>query len=227
MKDFYRFVKMQDATHLHVEGVMEAQRPWWDETGEILCPESFREGMEMAGEGPLTVHINSPGGDLTAGIAMFEMLRQHKGKTRCEITYAGSAAGLLPCGCDESLISPAGLVMLHNPAVMVMGDEGDMERGKKALAAWKQAAIGAYQQRIKKSEEEIAAMMSEETFLPAQAAVEVGLCDGVLDKATGMQMYNRQAVMVAERESFDNLLRGRQDLEENKERQALIAWAKE
>lgn len=228
---FYRFARMEaeNRTDLYVEGVMEAERPWWDENGEISCPENFRAGMEQAGDGQLVVHVNSPGGDLSAGIAIFEMLRQRKGKTRCEIIYAGSAATLIPCGCDESYISPAGMVMIHNPSMVAIGDEVEMEKALRAITAWKQCAIAAYQQRIKKSDEEIAALMTEEAFLNAQAAVELGLCDGVLEKAgaPAAMSYSRQAIMKAEQDSMARMAREQADQSEARERAEIMAWAKE
>lgn len=228
---FYRFARMEaeNSTHLYVEGVMHAERPWWDENGEVACPQGFREGMELAGDGLLVVHVDSPGGNLSAGIAMFEMLRQYKGKTRCEITFAASAATLIPCGCDESYISPAGIVMIHNPQMMVVGDELEMEKAARAYKAWKSAAIAAYLERIKRSEDEISAMMSEEVYFNAQAAVDLGLCDGILEKAgraVAMQ-YNRQAVMKAEADGLGLLIRELGQAQEEKERQALLAWARQ
>lgn len=230
---FYRFVRMQEQqeqrTHLYLEGVMEAERPWWDESGNVACPENFRAGMQEAGDGPLMVHVNSPGGDLTAGIAIFELLRQRKGETRCEITFAGSAASLVPCGCQESVISPAGMVMIHNPAMLVMGDEVELEKAQRALGAWKQAAIAAYKERIDKTEDEIAAMMTTETYLNAQAAVDIGLCDRVMDKPepSAAMHYNRQAVMQAEQAGMARMIQERAQTNEAREREALMQWAQE
>ena len=213
---FYRFAKMEADSrhHLYVDGVLESDRPWWDEDGAVRCPEDFRAGMEAAGDGELTVHINSPGGDLSAGIAIFEMLRTRKGKTRCEITWAASAATLIPCGCTESMISPAGVMMIHNPQVMAVGDDVELEKAQKAFKAWKSAAIAAYKQRIPKSEEEISRMMQDEIYLNAQAAVDLGLCDGILpagNERPAMQ-YNRQAVMLKEQKSFAQMGRKKDDV---------------
>ena len=228
-KPFYRFVRMEkdNRTDLFIDGVLEAERPWWDDRGEVACPEQFREGLQAAGDGLLVVHLNSPGGDLTAGIAIFEMLRQHKGKTRCETTYAASAATLIPCGCDESLISPAGVMVIHNPAGRAEGDITEMELACRVLTVWKDAAIEAYKQRIKLTDEEISAMMSTETIMNAQAAVDIGLADGILEAApkAAASMYQRQVVMQMERDSFTRMLREKDRTEEAQERAALLAWA--
>lgn len=228
---FYRFARMeaQNRTELYLDGVMQPGRAWWDEEGEVICPQDFRDGMEMAGEGELVVKLNSPGGDLGTGIAIFEMIRQRKGKTRCEITMAMSAATLIPCACQESYISPAGSVMIHNPMMMVMGDEVELDRAQRALAVWKKGAIAAYQERIKKSDEEIAQMMRDETWLNAQAAVDLGLCDGILERAAApvAMVYNRQVVMQAEQEGLARMIKARAEDAEMKERQALIEWAKQ
>ncbi|MPM68718.1 ATP-dependent Clp protease proteolytic subunit [bioreactor metagenome] len=229
---FYRFVRMEaeKTTHLYIEGVMEAQRPWWMEDGEVCCPEDFRAALMAAGNDRVIVHVNSPGGDVTAGIAIFEMLRQRSGETRCEVTFAASAASLIPCAISKPncLISPAGMVMIHNPSMIAYGDESEMERAKAALKAWKQAAIGAYRERIDKTDDEIAALMSQEVFLPAKEAVELGICDAIMQKPAelGASMYYRQAVMTAESNSLAHMIRHVQETSEAKEREELLAFAK-
>lgn len=230
MSDFYRFTRMEDGgNHLYLESVMEAERPWWDEEGKIICPENFRLGMEAAGDGLLTIHLNSPGGDLSAGIAIYEMLSSRKGRTRCEISYAASAATLIPCACDESYISQAGVVMLHNPSIAVLGDEEELERASRAIKAWKQAAIAAYKTRIKRTEEEISLIMSQESWYNAQAAVDLGLCDGILDHGNQPKAmsYTRQAVMLVEQDGLKKLAQSLGTIDEERERQALLNWAKE
>lgn len=229
---FYRFARMEaeKTSHLYIEGLMEASRPWWDEEGNYAVPSEFRAGMEAAGDGRLVVHLNSPGGDITAGMAIFEMLRQRKGETDCEVTFAASAASLIPCGVKKPrcLISPAGMVMIHNPSMAAYGDEGEMERAGAALKAWKKAAIGAYRERIDRSEEEIDRMMSGEMFLPARDAVEIGLCDGILPAAEekGAGMYYRQAVMAAEQDSLKRMAMKQLAQDEAEERRALMEFAR-
>lgn len=228
-QDFYRFANMagSERDHLYIEGIIESEQPWWDEDGKIVCPQNFRQGLEDAEGKELVVHVNSPGGDLSAGIAMFEMLRQRRGSTKCEISYAGSAASLIPCGCKVSEISPAGIVMIHNPQVAAIGDGRELEKARRAYDAWKKAAIFAYKERIDKTEEEIASMMDEELFLNADAAVELGICDGILKKPQEkMSMcYSRQALMLAEQGSFKGLPEERKKPDERAERQAMIDWA--
>lgn len=230
---FFRFARMEDKpeTHLWIEGTLEAERPWWDEEGNIMAPTNFREGLQEAERagGTLVVHINSPGGDLTAGMAMFEMLRQCKIKTRCEITFAASAASLLPCGCIESLISPGGIVMIHKPSMTAWGDESDFQKAIQCYEAWWSAAVAAYQERVNKSEDEIREVMKNETYLNAQAAVEFGICDGILPKpaATAAMSYNRQTVMAAEMRSFQALQNNKAAADEQEKRAALLKWAQE
>jgi ATP-dependent Clp protease protease subunit len=145
------------------------------------------------------------------------------------VTFAASAASLIPCAIEKPhcLISPAGMVMIHNPSMVAWGDEQEMERAQAALKAWKAAAIGAYRERIDKTEEEIGALMSREVFLPAKEAVELGICDAVMPKAGEQSagMYYRQAVMSAESESVSRMIRQVRETDEAREREELLRFA--
>lgn len=102
MADFYRFEPRMEAlgndgqvlrkgAALYLEGAITPPRGWidWD-TFSYHPPQGFREQMEAIEGEELTVYIDSPGGDLSTGMALYTALRQRRGVTRCEVTRAYS-----------------------------------------------------------------------------------------------------------------------------------------
>ena len=125
--------------------------------------------------------LNSPGGDVFAASQIYTMLRNHKGKVTVKIDgIAASAASVVAMAGDETLISPTGYLMIHNPATIAMGNKADMEKAIDLLDEIKEGIINAYEEKSHLSRAKIAHMMDEETWLNAKKALNLGFVDGIL-----------------------------------------------
>lgn len=83
----------------------------------------------FSGEGPITVWINSPGGDCIAASQIYTMLMDYKGDVTVKIDgVAASAASVVAMAGTKVLIAPTALMMIHNPATMAFGDHAEMEK---------------------------------------------------------------------------------------------------
>ena len=156
--------------------------PISDETwfGDEVTPALFRDELAKI-SGNLTVWLNSPGGDVFAASQIFTMLKNHKGKVTVKIDgIAASAASVVAMAGDETLISPTGMVMIHNPMTFVAGNKSDMERAITELEEVKESIINAYEMKTHLSRAKIAKMMDEETWLNAKKALQLGFVDGIL-----------------------------------------------
>lgn len=129
----------------------------------------------------MTVWICSPGGDVFAASQIYTMLRNHKGKVTVKIdALAASAASVVAMSGDETFISPTGMLMVHDPACMASGNKADMVKAIEILDEVKESIINAYEQKCHLSRSKIAKMMSEETWLNAKKALQLGFVDGIL-----------------------------------------------
>lgn len=234
---FWRFVRMQagsaEPARLYVDGEIWSDTPWWLEDGMVAAPDAFRREMDALDGGAVDVHVNSPGGDATAGVAIATLLRQHPGHTRCIIpSLAASAASLIPCGCDETLVGPAALIMIHNPATYAYGDHRDLARAKLFLDKLKDAVLALYCEKSKKGKDEIARMMDDECFMGASEAIEKGFADAVLEKPekqTSMS-HGYRAIMnlniSATQKAMEMAMTSSISAQEKKERAEILAWLK-
>ena len=93
---------------------------------------------------------------------------------------AASAASVVAMSGDETFISPTGMLMVHDPACFASGNKADMEKAIKILEEVKESIINAYEQKCHLSRSKIAKMMSEETWLNAKKALQLGFVDGIL-----------------------------------------------
>ena len=151
-----------------------------------MTPALFRDELAKV-SGNLTVWLNSPGGDVFAASQIYSMLKSHKGKVTVKIDgIAASAASVVAMAGDEILIAPTALMMIHDPSTCAMGNKADMEKAIILLDEVKESIINAYETKSHLSRNKIAKLMSDETWLNAKKAHEMGFVDGILfaDKKT-------------------------------------------
>ena len=140
----------------------------------------FRSELQKH-SGDVTVFINSPGGDVFAASQIYTMLRNHPGKVTVKIDgIAASAASVVAMAGEETLISPTGMLMCHNPMTCAMGNKADMEKAIALLDEVKESIINAYAEKSHLSRNKIARLMDEETWMNAEKALQLGFVDGIL-----------------------------------------------
>ena len=180
MKKFWNWIKNSDDTRiLRLEGPIDEESFWGDE----ITPQMFRDELN-AGEGDVTVWINSPGGNVFAAAEIYTMLKDYKGSITVKIdAIAASAASVVAMAGDVVQMSPVAMLMIHDPSTVAMGNTKDMEKAIEVLNEVKESIINAYASKSGLSHARIANFMSNETWMNAKKAVELGFADEVLFEA--------------------------------------------
>ena len=178
-KRFWNWKNDGGERQLYLYGTI-AEESWADDD---ITPEMFRKEL-MAGNGPITIWLSSPGGDCVAASQIYTMLMDYTGPVTVKIDgVAASAASVIAMAGTQVLMAPTALMMLHNPATIAFGDHNDMEKAIDVLAAVKDSIITAYEIKTGLDRKTLAEMMEEETWLDAGKAIELGFADGMLEKA--------------------------------------------
>ena len=178
MNKFWDFVK-DEATGervLRLEGPIDEDSLWGDE----ITPDAFRNDLE-AETGDVTVWLNSPGGNVFAAAQIYNMLRDHKGAITVKIdALAASAASVIAMAGDTVLMSPVSMLMIHDPSTIAMGNADDMQQAINTLNEVKASIVNAYHDKTGLSRNKISQLMSDETWLSARKAVDLGFADGLM-----------------------------------------------
>ena len=183
MKKFWKW-KNQAATEttpaertLFLNGTI-AEESWWDDD---VTPQMFRDEL-FAGSGPVTIWINSPGGDCVAASQIYTMLMDYKGTVTVKIDgIAASAASVIAMAGTTVLMAPTALMMIHNPATLAMGDHEDMKKAISMLDEVKESIINAYEIKTSLSRTKLSHLMDSETWMNANKAIELGFADGIIE----------------------------------------------
>ena len=157
-----------------------------------FSPEQVRDAIATNPEGEeLVLEINSPGGSVFAGSEMYSVLRSCGIQTRAEIqSLAASAASYLCLGCDTVAISPVAQMMMHLPSTTTNGDRMEHQRSIGMLDSTREAILNAYELKAKGKSDRasLRRMMSNETWLSAQDAMDCGLVDEIMGQEEGQTM---------------------------------------
>ena len=204
---FWNFIKNDAGERtLRLEGPIDSDNLW----GDAVTPQAFREELE-ADEGDITVWINSPGGSVFAASEIYTMLCDYKGKVTVKIdALAASAASVVAMAGDRVLISPIGMLFIHDPMTIAMGNSRDMEKAISALNEIKESIINAYVKKSGLSRNKISKLMSDETWLNANKAVEYGFADDILfsDKSKEVKEVSEADVKGTEASKAINAIEG-------------------
>lgn len=140
----------------------------------------FRDEL-FSGSDPVTIWINSPGGDCIAASQIYTMLMDYKGDVTIKIDgIAASAASVIAMAGTKVLMAPTAMMMLHNPATIAFGDHVDMEKAIEMLSEVKESIINAYEIKTSLPRRQLSKMMDETTWMNAKKAVELGFADDIL-----------------------------------------------
>ena len=111
------------------------------------------------------------------------MLMDYKGSVTVKIDgIAASAASVIAMAGTRVLMSPVGMLMIHNPMTVAMGDTAEMEKAIDMLSSVKESIINAYEIKTSLSRAKIAHLMDAETWMNANKALELGFIDGILER---------------------------------------------
>lgn len=212
-----------------------AEESWFDDD---VTPQMFRNEL-FSEKGPITLWINSPGGDCIAASQIYTMLMDYPDEVTVKIDgIAASAASVIAMAGTKVLMAPTALMMIHNPATITMGDHEDMKRAIEMLDEVKESIINAYEIKTGISRIKLSHLMDAETWMNANKAIELGFADDVLKdekqseptfsayafsrKAVAMNLLNKIAEKTIPIKAEETLKPQGRSIDELKERLLII-----
>ncbi|EGP4766125.1 Clp protease ClpP [Enterococcus faecium] len=201
----------------------------WDDTDTTAA--SFQKDLKELGEvSQINLHINSPGGSVFEGIAIGNMLRQHKARVVAHVdALAASIASVIVASCDEVIMPENSMLMIHNPWTISMGNAKELRKQADDLDKIAESSVVTYLAKAgeKLTEEKIKQIMDEETWMSAQEAYNYGLCD-VVESANQVTASISQKLFETYQKVPEKLLDSRQEDSRDQEKiEKIVEHAKQ
>lgn len=155
---------------------------WFDDD---ITPKKFRDDLEKFGQGgPITIRLNSYGGDVIAASKINAYIRDYPGKVTVQIdAIAASAATMVAMAGDVVKMQEAAYFMIHDPLFIVFMaalNIEDLARLSTSLQAVKEGIVNVYESKTGLSRARLSKLMTEETWMDAQKAFDLGFVDEVM-----------------------------------------------
>lgn len=151
--------------------------------GDAISGKQFQKEVAALGKvDTINLHINSPGGDVFDGFAIYNQLKAHTATIVVDVDgVAASIASIIAMAGDSVRMAKNALMMIHNPQGVAVGDETEMDRVKALLQTIKGNLAQTYVDRSGNKRDQVEAWMSDETWFTASDAVQYGLADLVTE----------------------------------------------
>lgn len=170
-------IKAKSATKAEIIIYASIGESWW---GDSLTAKQFSDELKALEPtvNEITVRINSPGGDVFDGIAIYNRLKQHKAKIIVYIDgLAASIASIIALAGDEVIIGEGALYMIHLPWTFSMGNRNELDNTINRLIDVEEQLLSIYAKKTGLDRNELRAMLEAETWLDAEQAIEKGFVD--------------------------------------------------
>lgn len=179
-KKFYSFEKKSETVaDLYIYGDITSYK--WDESDTSAW--GFKQELEELGEiSELNVHINSYGGETFQGLAIYNLLKQHKAQVNVYVDgIAASSASIIVMAADKVYMPKTALIMIHNCWTCTVGNSKDLRKVADDMDKIAVAYKEAYLSKINITEEKLDKLLDEETYLTADECIEMGFADEIVE----------------------------------------------
>lgn len=170
----------------------------YDDYDEVSAKSVVKAIGEVNSAKTLNIYVNSVGGSVFEGVAIYQELRRFKGKKIIHIdAIAASIASIIAMAGDEICMGYNAQMMIHDPEGMAWGREADLRAYADILKGTKETLVDTYVARTKLPRATISAWMSAETWMNADTCMKHGFCDRKVSGNENVEMDDRSKVILA------------------------------
>lgn len=180
MKKYFQLTTSEDGTTADLDIYGDISSCWWNDDA-MSAPKLSKQLDELGDVSQINVHINSYGGEVAEGLAIYSALRRHKARVRTTCDgFACSIASVIFMAGDERLMSDASLLMIHNAWTSAWGvNAADLRKLADDMDTITSASKSAYMARVSITEDELTELMDAETWISPTDAVDMGFATAI------------------------------------------------
>ena len=174
---YYQLFENEELAELYIFGDVVDDAYYENEVGG----NALSKEIQSIKSNKINVYINSYGGSVASGLAIYNQLKQHPAHvTTINNGFACSIASVIFMAGDTRLVSESSLLMIHKPWCACSGNANELKIQIEALEKIERASINAYMERINISEEELIELLSNETWLTSDECLNMGFATDVI-----------------------------------------------
>jgi ATP-dependent Clp protease protease subunit len=197
MKPIYQLKIKDDNAELFIYGDICSDGYKWNET-DVSANDIINQ-LQSVHAKSIDVYINSYGGEVSQGIAIYNALKRHKAKVTTYVDgFACSIASVIAMAGDTRKMYSNSLLMIHNAWTVAQGNADELEKAAEDLRTVNEATKKAYLDVVNITEEELNTMLDAETWITAEKAVEMGFATEIIaEKKSDKASASAQSAILA------------------------------
>ncbi|MGK0575513.1 head maturation protease, ClpP-related [Macrococcus capreoli] len=171
----------ENTAEIDIYGAIESE-DWFSESSAVKFNNDLKEIGDVS---TIYLNINSPGGDVFEGQAIYSMLKRHKAHIVARIDgCAASIASVIAMAGDKIIMPNNAMMMIHDPWTFAIGNSREMRKVADDLDKINESIVNTYLNKTdgKTTETNIRTMMQEETWLSAEDALKYGFADEITEE---------------------------------------------
>lgn len=212
MWEIRQSAEKHDSLELYIYSTVEPDG-WWSESE--TSAEHFRKELEQHPDAKeITVYINSLGGSVMEGIAIYNQLKRHPAHITVRVDgFACSIASVIAMAGEQVIMPKNTVMMIHNAWTVALGNARELRKAADDLEVINQASRQAYLEKAgdKLSEDKLTELLNAETYLTAAQCMELGLCDSFGDEDDSTEADTKQLTGQAVRDRLEQELSQRRE----------------
>lgn len=206
MRKYYQLDKQGETATLSIYGTITSV-PWFE--GDMSSAMLSKQLEALGDVSQIDVYINSYGGEVAEGVAIYNALKRHKAKVRtiCD-GFACSIASVIFMAGEERIMNEASMLMIHNAWTCAEGNAAELRKQAEDLEKITKLSVETYKANSNLTEEEIVALMNAETWILPSEALEYGFATSVAkteksnaSQSAWLQLFN---IVKAHREEVND-----------------------
>lgn len=179
MKPIYQLKVKDDNAELYIYGDIASDAYKWSDTD--VSANDVVSKLQGLNAKSIDVYINSYGGEVAQGIAIYNVLKRHKAKVTTYVdSFACSIASVIAMAGDVRKMYSNSLLMVHNAWTVAQGNADELLKQAEDLRVINEATIQAFRDVVNISEEELKSLLDNESWISAEKALEMGFVTEVI-----------------------------------------------
>ena len=211
--NFYQLTNVnEDSAELFIYGDITSYK-WYEDD---VCAYDMEKELESLGGKNLKVRINSYGGEVAQGLAIYNLLKTYEGEvtTLCD-GFACSSASVIFMAGRNRVMPKSSLLMIHNAWTYAAGDANELRKIAEQIEKITQPSIEVYKSVSNLNEERIKQMMDDETWITADEALSYGFATEIVEDSPKQSLRD---------EMFAKIVLRNKELEKEKNKPANEGW---
>lgn len=179
-----------EVAEIHIDGEIVSEKLWDSDVSAT----DFRDSLKELGPvKTINMSINSPGGSVFDGIAIYNMLKKNPATVNVTVEgLAASIASVIAMAGDTLTMDTGSMLMIHNPFTMAVGNASELREMADTLDQIRESSVEIYHEKTGIDKEAIKSVMDNETWLTADEAITAGWADQKNERPAVMQSISQR-----------------------------------